>query len=118
QFDDILSTEMTLDGDFDGVFIPPLTIQPILENCLKHGLKDNTGDGRVTVRAERRDHRVIVTVEDNGTGLEKEGEELYSRSLGNILQRLKYRNKEAAVTAENRDEGGTRVEIYFQISRK
>ncbi|MCP4130835.1 MAG: response regulator, partial [bacterium] len=115
QLGEILSTEMTLDGSFGEVFIPPLTIQPILHNCLKHGQKGSKEDWRISVRAERRDEMVRVVVENNDTGLNKEGEDECRGSLDNILQRLKYLCKEAAVTTENSDGGGTRVEINFRV---
>ncbi|MCP4129757.1 MAG: histidine kinase, partial [bacterium] len=51
---------------------------------------------------------------DNGVGLEKE--DVFSRSLGNILQRMKYCYADAELTISNRDdEQGVRVQVWFRV---
>ncbi|MCP4136743.1 MAG: response regulator [bacterium] len=118
QFEDILSTELEIEGNFGGVMLPPLTIQPLVENSLKHGLRNNAGDGFVRVFALREGNTVHIEILDNGLGLPEDTGKVYSRTLGNILQRLKYCYDEAELTAENRDEGGARVTIFFRIDEK
>ncbi|MBR1384045.1 MAG: sensor histidine kinase, partial [Ruminococcus sp.] len=49
--------------------IPPLTIQPIVENAIKHGaLTRRDGSGVVKIRTEEKDGNIIITVTDNGAG--------------------------------------------------
>lgn len=48
--------------------IPPSTIQPLVENCVQHGLQNVSKDGLVEVIIQKHDHSVQVTVRDNGSG--------------------------------------------------
>lgn len=53
----------------NGMMVPPLILQPYVENAIWHGLlHKTTGEGRVEVRAQVNDHRVLLTVDDNGIG--------------------------------------------------
>ena len=55
--------------DRSAVLIPPMLIQPYVENALHHGLAPRTeGKGNVAIRMDRKDDRLIVVVEDNGVG--------------------------------------------------
>lgn len=48
--------------------IPPLTVQPLVENSIQHGLKDRISGGKVDILiTEKRDHMEVV-VADNGVG--------------------------------------------------
>ncbi|KIL52573.1 histidine kinase [Jeotgalibacillus alimentarius] len=51
--------------------VPPLTLQPLVENAVKHGLKAKSEEGRLIVRAFRDRDRIRIEVEDNGEGIEK-----------------------------------------------
>ncbi|MCG0238515.1 MAG: sensor histidine kinase [Firmicutes bacterium] len=52
--------------------IPPLTLQPLVENAIVHGLKAVRRDGRIHIAANRQDDTVVITVADNGRGIEPE----------------------------------------------
>ncbi|MCP4130398.1 MAG: AAA family ATPase [bacterium] len=106
-----LGIAMTKNGDFSDIEIPPLTIQPLVENALKHGLRNKKGKGSVSVLARREEEQVIVEVIDDGLGISKE--DIYSRSLGNILKRLKYYYDDAELAARNREEGGAVIVVSF-----
>jgi len=49
--------------------IPPLLIQPLVENAVKHGLEPSVDGGEVAVAAERADGMVRITVSDSGVGI-------------------------------------------------
>ena len=49
--------------------LPPLTLQPLVENALKHGILSREEGGEITVGAHREDGMVRVTVRDNGVGM-------------------------------------------------
>lgn len=51
-------------------FIPPMVLQPLAENSIKHGLANKTGTGTVNVRFEKTDHTLSVQIEDDGIGRE------------------------------------------------
>ncbi len=47
--------------------IPSMTLQPLVENCIKHGLKNTTG--KVTLKVENEEKYIIISVSDNGEGM-------------------------------------------------
>jgi signal transduction histidine kinase len=70
-------------------WLPPLLLQPLVENALKHGIGPGKRAGRITVRARRDRHlnRLRLEVEDNGVGLAPD----YRRGVGltNTCARLR-----------------------------
>ena len=51
--------------------IPPLTLQPLVENAVQHGVLHRKNGGTVVIRTEETDEGALVTIEDNGVGMEK-----------------------------------------------
>lgn len=51
---------------------PRFVLQPIVENALRHGLRDVTEGGLIRVTIDMTDHTVLITVEDNGCGMDAE----------------------------------------------
>jgi len=49
--------------------IPPLTLQPLVENAIKHGLRKKREGGRVVVSVKQQGNSMVFTVEDNGVGI-------------------------------------------------
>ena len=71
--------------------IPPLTVEPLVENAVKHGVTKKRGGGVVTISTRRTADRVLITVRDNGVGFDPEhymedGKEHVG--IRNIKQRL------------------------------
>ena len=48
--------------------IPPLTVQPLVENAIKHGLLEQDRSGMVILRTEREGEMVVITIVDDGVG--------------------------------------------------
>ncbi len=77
------------------VKIPPLIIQPLVENAIQHGLKDTTADGQVSVLVEEESDMIRVKVSDNGCGVPKEvADNIFKHvpmeriGLSNVYERL------------------------------
>lgn len=51
--------------------IPPMLLQPLLENAVKHGIEPKLGSGEVRIKAEIADNKLIIEVSDNGVGLDQ-----------------------------------------------
>lgn len=64
-----------------------LTLQPLIENAIYHGVKEKRGGGQINVNMFQKDKNIYLVVEDNGLGIE-------SRKLEKIKQELEatYRN--------------------------
>lgn len=74
--------------------LPALTLQPVVENAVKHGLCKKKGGGTVTIRTERLDDRICLTVADDGAGfdetqLTKHEDEKVHVGLANVRSRLR-----------------------------
>lgn len=50
--------------------LPRLSLQPLVENAIKHGLKDKRGEKQIQVQAEVNDGTLCITVSDNGVGMD------------------------------------------------
>ncbi|MBD2868155.1 hybrid sensor histidine kinase/response regulator [Paenibacillus arenilitoris] len=94
RFDERLQVEFEVSGDGNAL-IPPLCIQPIVENAVNHGVMKRQSGGTVRVRIEEADEGVKVSVADDGVGVSPERiEEALSESgagrvgLKNIQRRL------------------------------
>ena len=56
------------DCETEDFFVPVLTVQPLVENAVKHGLGEKQGGGTVRIRTRKTKDAVVVTVEDDGAG--------------------------------------------------
>jgi len=64
--------------------IPPVTIQPIIENAVKHGLKSSRAGIRVKLTISEEDKAYLITITDNGKGIDQETlENIFAESLDN-----------------------------------
>jgi signal transduction histidine kinase len=63
-----LRVEAEMDEAARSVLVPPLILQPLVENAVRHGIADRPEGGRIALRARVSDHRLRLTVEDDGPG--------------------------------------------------
>ncbi|KQV60084.1 hypothetical protein ASC95_00970 [Pelomonas sp. Root1217] len=64
-----LRVKLALPADLSGVAIPPLLLQPLVENAIKHGLEPHVEGGELRVTAAREGQRLVLEVADSGAGL-------------------------------------------------
>ncbi|MFA9466040.1 MAG: sensor histidine kinase [Velocimicrobium sp.] len=72
RYQDILLFEMTIPEELNLYLIPKITIQPLIENALYHGIKNKRGLGKITISGVIKSNYFMIIVEDNGIGMEKE----------------------------------------------
>lgn len=63
------------------LFIPKLLLQPVVENAIRHGLREKQGNGAIAIRAERKSDCLEIVVMDDGLGMEEEKVEHIRRVL-------------------------------------
>lgn len=90
RYQDILRYEITVPEDLYEYKIPKITIQPLVENALYHGIKNKRGQGTITVTGERSENGFVLYVRDNGIGMTQE--RLKEVRAG--IQKLSYTGKE------------------------
>jgi two-component system LytT family sensor kinase len=73
RFGPSLVVEMAIDASSLDIVVPSMILQPLVENSIKHGLGRKRGEGRITIRSERRAGHAVLAVIDNGVGLPADG---------------------------------------------
>jgi two-component system sensor histidine kinase LytS len=108
-----LETLIDVDPSALSVQIPVLSIQPLVENAIKHGLAPKEGSGLLRVAAKITQGRVRVTVEDNGRGMVAGDPDLGRSGVGlaNVRRRLELCFGAKAELTIDSNPGGTRVEF-------
>jgi len=109
QFEENLFIEY--DTPYVNFKIPPLTLQPIVENCIKHGLDLNSDPLNILILTRETESGNEIIVEDNGAGFElDDGRENFA--LKNIQKRLEM-FCEGNLSIYPRECGGTIVKIFI-----
>ena len=81
RYKDILEYEIDIDDSLGSVMLPKLTLQPLVENALYHGIKLKRALGLISIRGWARGDQVLLEVKDNGVGMTKERLEELRASL-------------------------------------
>jgi signal transduction histidine kinase len=109
RWGDRLEVEWRIDPRTRSQPLPPMTLQPLVENALKHGLGARLEGGRLTLGAELSNGHLVLTVSDDGAGFPSRAEE--HTGLGNLRRRLATLYGEEASLVIERREPGTRVVV-------
>ena len=70
RFGDRLKVALRVDPEVVGVRIPFLCIQPLVENAVRHGFENSDGPGTITITARDRGADALISVEDDGAGID------------------------------------------------
>ncbi|TLS49302.1 HAMP domain-containing protein [Paenibacillus antri] len=109
------------------VMVPRLILQPLIENAFEHGLEKKAAAGRLDVRFEKEDNKIVLIVEDNGEQLDDDGiervnrdmemhEEVEVTGLINIHQRIRLKFGPASGLSVSRSEwGGVKATITIEL---
>ena len=108
RFRDRLLVEF--ETEFTDFRVPPLTLQPIVENAVKHGLDPELEPLFISVSSRLRDGYAEIVVDDSGPGYKPTDDDEPHIALANIRERLKMMCR-GELTISNRDCGGTIVTI-------
>jgi signal transduction histidine kinase len=68
RFQGRLQTSLDAPADIRSALVPPLILQPLIENAMKHAVSRTSGPSRIDVRIARTDEQLILAVEDTGPG--------------------------------------------------
>lgn len=106
--------------DKSSVNLPPLLIQPFVENAVLHGMAALKSDGHIIITMNQEDKMLQVKIKDNGKGFKQEKPNEMRRSLGiSITQkRLQYINDHAEgnyTINTKSNENGTEINIVISI---
>jgi two-component system LytT family sensor kinase len=103
--------------------VPSMLLQPLVENCIKHGLSPKVEGGSITLRSRVIKSRLVVEVEDDGVGMgaaqlleRPDGFGGIGIGMANVAERLKVLYEDTAkMMIENREGGGTLIRLRLPI---
>jgi two-component system, LytTR family, sensor kinase len=118
RFGDRLAVVLRVAPEVLPVRVPSLVLQPLVENAIRHGLEQLPGSARLQIVAEDAGHEAVVTVEDDGVGVDpqyledvlagRRGSE--SVGLRNVDERLRATfGRDHGLTIETGIRAGTKV---------
>lgn len=103
--------------------VPSMLLQPLVENCIKHGLSPKVEGGSITIRSRLIKSRLVIEVQDDGVGMaatrtaeEDDDSVVGGIGMANVAERLHvvYGNA-AKMIIENPESGGTLVRLRLPI---
>jgi len=112
---DNLDIVKRVDEDTLDQFVPSMLLQPIVENCLKHGLAPKLEGGQIQLRTNNHNGRLHIEIEDNGVGISEEKlPHVYVEGIGlsNVRERLRVLyGTDFHLQIESRPGQGTLIKI-------
>lgn len=124
RYKDILDYEIEIAPSIAGCLIPKMTLQPLVENAIYHGIKPKRGKGLITVTGALQDGTVTVKVADTGAGMEQadlerlrcqlENDEAKGFGLISAYRRLRLMyGSQCSFTIDSQPGAGTTITITF-----
>jgi two-component system, LytTR family, sensor kinase len=120
RFGDRLDVTLRIAPEVLPVVVPFLSLQPLVENAVRHGLEGKDGQGRISITAEDSDYEAVISVEDDGVGEDPErvrralaGDSTTdSVGLGNVDERLRSSfGDDYGLVVETAPGAGTKVTV-------
>jgi signal transduction histidine kinase len=115
RMQDRLRPSFDLPDELTAAQIPPLLLQPLVENAIKHGLEPQVDGGELIVSARRDGEALILEVRDTGAGLSTPSSEGTHFGLHQIRERLATRyGADTEFTLTQHPEGGALARIRIK----
>jgi signal transduction histidine kinase len=106
-----LSFEFVLPSALEPLLVPPMLLQPLVENAIKHGIEPKVGPSTIHVEAREEAAGAVVVVTDTGLGLRDNASDS-GYGLAHVRERLEaYYGERAALAIEPNPGGGARVAV-------
>lgn len=125
RYPDVFSYQIHIDPEINNCKIPKLTIQPLVENSIYHGLKNKGEKGSIIISGCREEDNIIIRVMDDGVGMDHAysknsyiSEDEVSFGLRSIINRIQLLYGEAGkMEIESEPGKGTTVTITLPIEK-
>ncbi len=132
RYGDIIRDEYEIADSAKGIHIPKLLLQPLVENCIYHGIRPKGEEGVIRISADSTWDKVIISVYDNGLGMTPEEirkvlageskdddatEDSYGFGLRGTIDRIRYYTGQSdVVTIESEKGEYTKVTFFIPIN--
>ncbi|MGF7002692.1 two-component system LytT family sensor kinase [Lachnospiraceae bacterium PFB1-21] len=116
RFDERIAVEYEI--EFTDFKVPMLSLQPIVENAIKHGLVKKKSGGKIIMRTEQADGFAVITITDNGVGFDTEEASKKEESVGmrNIRTRISISCQGELLVASTPG-AGTQVTVRIPLAK-
>ncbi|MEJ7644646.1 MAG: histidine kinase [Chryseolinea sp.] len=131
RFRDKFDYEIKVDENvnLEAIQVPPMLIQPYIENAVWHGLRYKNEKGKLLLHFYRQNGNLVAEITDDGVGRQQSAEfktenqkKHNSTGLKNIEERLAIINKvydlDCRVHIEDRENNGTRVSVFLPVTKQ
>ena len=129
RYRDILEYEIDVPEELTSFLIIKMTLQPVVENALYHGIKNKRGGGRIVISGREEGNYIFLSVKDDGIGM-KEEELSYLKGIisgsnkpsadnagfgmSNVAERMRLNyGSRCGIKVSSEYEKGTEVEIFI-----
>ena len=125
RFGDRVTYSVDCKVSADDVMVPTFTLQPIIENCIIHGITPKLEGGSVSVEVDKKDDKLLIAIIDTGVGIDEETLKEIRESLGgknsntvgigmgNIYRRIKAMYSDADMQIDSYEGKGTTITIIL-----
>jgi LytS/YehU family sensor histidine kinase len=113
-----LHFQLDLPAELATLSVPPLLLQPLVENAIKHGLELKVEGGRIDVTARRADNILTLSVRDTGAGLSAQPGNGTNFGMQQVRERIENLYGGAAaleLESVNDDEGGVLATVHLPV---
>ncbi|WP_040952757.1 sensor histidine kinase [Gorillibacterium massiliense] len=127
RFGERVRVEYIVDPELNQILIPPLSIQPLVENAIRHGLRGKEEGGCVVISVNKEQNMLKITISDDGIGIPEEKMTLLSdsrkssRGTGIGIQNVRRRIlslRDASLTFSSRNGHGTEVVMILPLEEE
>jgi two-component system LytT family sensor kinase len=123
RFGERLQVEFDVEASVVHVAVPSLILQPLVENAIKHGVAPKVGISRILVQARRRGSSILLSVEDDGIGLDTRRPRDMAAGTGVGLQNIRERlqtmyGSTASLSVTNIESGGSRALLEIPVGEQ
>ena len=136
RFSGDIHYEKEISDDLLDCAVPSMILQPIVENCVNHGIREMSGEGRIWLKVYHgEEDTLVISIRDNGIGMDAEiieklrngtyHEERQSSgsngiAMGNVIARLKLftQNEDVMTIRSDGRNQGTEVILYLPVKER
>lgn len=133
RFSDVMDYEISIDEEIKGCQMVKMTLQPLVENAIYHGVRNQRKKGIIRVSGRSKDNYMIFTVADTGKGMTLEeldsfrqrlvtgepaqGTEGHGFGVANVVSRLRlYYGDNMEITVRSEEGHGTEIKLIIPKS--
>jgi two-component system LytT family sensor kinase len=120
RFEDRLHCEVVASAEARSCRLPPMLIQPIVENAVKHGISCKVDGGTVTIRAAVVEQKLRIEIADDGIGFDPNSVNGSGRKgfgLENVRSRLEHVGGRGSLVVDSTPGRGTKVSLEIPAQK-